>query len=135
MDNYHRNVKSIKLITDGDTFTCTVDLGYGVSIEETYRFAGINAYETTRRGSWDNDLTKEEIDAHLDKGKQARARVRELLKEYAVAVWVVSSKPDKFEKGKYGRYLGTIWIKDGGGQSVNVNKLLVDEGLAYYKEY
>lgn len=47
-------------------------------------------------------------------------------------VWLQTIK-DK--KGKYGRYLGEIWIQDAQSQWINVNDLIVEKGFAEYKEY
>jgi len=41
----------------------------------------------------------------------------------------------KDKKGKYGRYLADIWLKDESGNWINVNNLLVQQGHAVYKEY
>ena len=40
----------------------------------------------------------------------------------------------KDKKGKYGRYLGEIWLPHE-GEIINVNDLLVKQGYAEYKEY
>ena len=40
----------------------------------------------------------------------------------------------KDKKGKYGRYLGELWVKQG-RRMVNVNDLLVAEGYAKFVEY
>ncbi len=40
----------------------------------------------------------------------------------------------KDRKGKYGRYLGEIWVKQG-RRMVNVNDLLVTEGYAKHVGY
>lgn len=47
-------------------------------------------------------------------------------------IWIQTIK-DK--KGKYGRYLAEIWLKDGKDQWININDLMVDKGFTEYKEY
>jgi hypothetical protein len=41
----------------------------------------------------------------------------------------------KDKKGKYGRYLGEIWLENPSGDLVNMNDRMVDEGFAVYKDY
>ena len=53
------------------------------------------------------------------------------LNEYAVRY----AKVIKDKKGKYGRYLGEIFLKQADGSWLNINDELVNKGLASYKEY
>ena len=41
----------------------------------------------------------------------------------------------KDRKGKYGRYLGEIWLEAEDGKLININDLLVEKGFAEYKDY
>ena len=41
----------------------------------------------------------------------------------------------KDRKGKYGRYLRTIWVKDENGKYFNVNVKLVEDGYAVKVDY
>ncbi|MGA8265411.1 MAG: thermonuclease family protein [Ignavibacteriaceae bacterium] len=41
----------------------------------------------------------------------------------------------KDKKGKYGRYLGEIWLNMDGKDFINVNDLLVKKKYAVYKKY
>lgn len=93
-------------VYDGDTVTAVVDLGFHVSQEMTLRLCGIDTPEV--RGE------------ERPQGIVARDRLRELILDKDV---VIRTKKDKREK--YGRYLATVYVN-----GVDVNALLVDEGLA-----
>ncbi len=103
-------------VYDGDTCTVDIDLGLGVWVRgEKIRLARINAPE----------LRKEE----RPRGILSRDRLRELIRGRQIILQTIRDK-----KGKYGRYLGEIWLVDEDGP-VNVNDLLVSEGFAEYKDY
>jgi micrococcal nuclease len=108
---YKYHAKLIRVI-DGDTIEASVDLGFGLRYQILIRLYGINAPETRTR-----DL------------KEKKAGIA--AKEYLIELMRDSKDNFILEShgvGKYGRCLGTILIND-----VNVNKLLIKEGLA--KEY
>ena len=94
-------------VYDGDTVTLDIDLGFNHSMNnQKIRLFGINTPEV--RG------------VEREAGLISKQRVKELI--LSKNVTLISHK-DK--TGKYGRWLGTI-IVDG----INVNQLLLDEGLA-----
>jgi len=102
--NYRARCKSVY---DGDTVTLDIDLGFGVwMLHQKVRLFGINTPEI--RG------TERAL------GLVSAARLRELIDGKEIALL---SHKDK--TGKYGRWLGTIYIDD-----ININQLLLDEGLA-----
>jgi micrococcal nuclease len=108
---YKYSAKLIRVI-DGDTVDALIDLGFSVWIKKRIRLYGIDAPETRTR-----DL-------------QEKVRGLEA-KDWLVKT--IAAANDEFillshGVGKYGRCLGTILIND-----VNVNKLLINEGLA--KDY
>ncbi|MCH7613820.1 MAG: thermonuclease family protein, partial [Candidatus Marinimicrobia bacterium] len=41
----------------------------------------------------------------------------------------------KDKKGKYGRYIGEIWVQDKKSKYTNINDELVKAGMAEYKSY
>ena len=89
----------VKSVYDADTFTGTIDLGFGLHMsKQKFRLYGINAYEVTLR----HGTTVEE----KQKGISGRDAVRKLLiKNNKVLVETV-----KTSKGKYGRYLAIVWV-------------------------
>ena len=94
-------------VYDGDSITVDIDLGFNHwMLKQKIRLFGINTPEV--RGS--------------DRlgGLIARDRLRELIEGRDI---ILASHRDR--AGKYGRWLGTIYIDD-----ININKLLLDEGLA-----
>ena len=94
-------------VYDGDTVTLDIDLGFNHSMNnQKIRLFGINTPEV--RG------------VEREAGLISKQRVKDLILLKNV---ILISHKDK--TGKYGRWLGTI-IVDG----INVNQLLLDEGLA-----
>jgi len=113
---YEYKIRKILKIYDGDTITVEVELGFGVTKKEKLRLALINAPEM--RGS------------EKDKGTLSRDWLREKLYSAEEQGKDIIIKTMKDKKGKYGRYIAEIFIDD-----ISVNRELVNEGLAVYKEY
>ena len=93
-------------VYDGDSVTLDVNLGFDITMRKKIRLLGINTPEI--RGD------------ERDAGLVARDRMRELIDDKDV---IIVTHKDR--GGKYGRLLATIYL-DG----VNINQLLIDEGLA-----
>lgn len=107
-------------VVDGDTVDLEIDLGMKLFIRERVRLYGINSSEIfgVKVGS-----------PEYEAGMKCKNRVNELLSNKAV--WINTLK-DKQEK--YGRYLAIIFFIDN-DQYVNLNDLLVTEGLAVKASY
>lgn len=113
---YHYRALVTK-VYDGDTCTVDIDLGLGSWIRgEKVRLYRINAPEV--RG------------AERPAGLRSRDFLRSKILDKEVLLETVKDK-----KGKYGRYLADIWLKDENGNWANINDLLVQQGHAVYKEY
>jgi len=97
----------VRKVYDGDTVTVDIDLGFDVVLQkQKIRLLRINAPEV--RGE------------QRPEGLKSRDALRERIGNK----WVkVKTQQDK--KGKYGRWLGEIWLDD-----VCVNDWLLQEGLA-----
>lgn len=94
-------------VYDGDTVTANISLGFNMwMLKQKIRLYGIDTPEL--RG-------EERAD-----GLVAKARLEELVMNKEI---LLESHLDK--SGKFGRWLGTLIV-----EGVNVNQLLVDEGLA-----
>ena len=105
-DLYTYNARCTSVF-DGDSVTLDVDLGFKHwMLGQKIRLFGINTPEV--RG------------AERPLGLIARDRLRGLIEGRDI---ILASHRDR--AGKYGRWLGTIYIDD-----ININKLLLDEGLA-----
>ncbi len=103
-------------VYDGDTCTVDIDLGLKTWVRgEKIRLIRINAPEVKGK-------TRKE-------GLRSRDFLREIILDKEIIIGTFKDK-----KGKYGRYLGEIWLpKD--GEFLNVNDFLVEQGYAEYKEY
>lgn len=97
----------VRRVYDGDTITVDIDLGFGVCLQkQKIRMSGINAPEV--RGE----------------ERQQGLLSRDALREKISNKWVkIKTRKDK--KGKYGRWIGEVWLDE-----VNVNQWLITEGLA-----
>ncbi|OQX95887.1 nuclease [candidate division KSB1 bacterium 4572_119] len=99
-------------VYDGDTCTVNIDLGLHVwQMDEKIRLARIDAPE----------LRGEE----RPQGLVSRDFLRDLILDKNIILETIKDK-----KGKYGRYLGEIWIEDESGQFYNVNDRMVADGYA-----
>lgn len=105
---YTYKAKAIS-VYDGDTVTLVVDLGFKISTEVKLRLEGIDTPEL-RGGS---DETKQ-------RARDARDHLRRRLDEGAVRVQTT-------KKGKYGRWLGVLWVGD---STESINDELVRLGHA-----
>ena len=106
----------VTAVYDGDTITVDFDLGLHTWIKgEKIRLHRINAPE----------LRGEE----RPRGLLSRDYLRELILGKEI---IIETFKDK--RGKYGRYLGEVWLLIG-EDYVNINDDLVRKGFADYKEY
>tara|TARA_R110002051_G_scaffold323024_1_gene415348 strand:+ start:58 stop:411 length:354 start_codon:yes stop_codon:yes gene_type:complete len=108
---YEYKIKTIDHIVDGDTFDCSLDLGFNITHKIRVRMYGINTPESRTR-----DLEEKA------KGLESKKRLIELLEIWEGDLIVQTNK-----KGKYGRYLGTLFAGEIG---ININKQLIEEGFA-----
>lgn len=115
---YCYKVRIVKII-DGDSVRLDIDRGFDDwLVNQNVRLTGLNAPETRTR-----DLDEKE------QGFKVWAWVKnkfEINGEYAI----MESQYDK--TGKYGRILGTFWLKDEDGELYNLNELMLNEGLAEF---
>lgn len=106
-------------IVDGDTVDVVISLGFNTFSEQRIRLYGINTPETRTRD-----------DAEKKRGLIAKEFLREQLMkvEYKIELHTFQD-----EQGKFGRYLGNIFIQR--GRLTNLNKLMVKEGHAVENYY
>ena len=101
---------TVTKVYDGDTITVDFDLGFGILIrKQKIRLLGINTPEV--RGP------------EKPQGIISRDALRQ-----RILGKVVTIKTSKDKKGKYGRWLGEVYIEE-----ENINQWLITEG--YAKEY
>jgi micrococcal nuclease len=102
-------------VYDGDTILDLVlDLGFNVRVEIKTRLMGINAPEVRGEEKEKGIETKNWL---VDKMKEAQIHNKLFIQSHT-------------EQGKFGRWLITVW-----SGSINLNKLMVEEGYARFKEY
>ena len=115
MENYIYKAK-IESIYDGDTMTCTIDCGFGVYLsKQKIRLFGIDTPEV--RG----DEKKDGI------------RIRDIVRKKLLGK-EITLKTIKDKKGKYGRYLGIIYLNEN-NDYININEWLVENHYAEKKIY
>ena len=104
---------TIRSMYDADTVRVDWDLGAGTTIQnEPLRLFGINAPELRGDEREQGLISRDALRAKIPPGTEV----------------IIETIKDK--KGKYGRYLAEIYLDD-----LHVNKWLVDNGYAVYKEY
>ena len=109
-DTYKAHVTGVY---DGDTITADINVGLNiVLIGEKLRLFGIDAPEV--RGS------------SRPEGLKSRDWLRRLILNRDIYIKTLP----KDKKGKYGRYIVTVYYKN-----VNVNEAMVKVGFAVYKNY
>ena len=114
---YEYKIKTIDHIVDGDTFDCSLDLGFNITHKIRVRMYGINTPESRTR-----DLEEKA------RGLASKKRLIELLEQHEGDLILQTNK-----KGKYGRYLGTVFADQNAGdgqEQTNINSQLIDEGYA-----
>jgi len=98
---------TITKVYDGDTITADIDLGFGIILKkQKIRLLGINTPEV--RGP-------ERADGIL-----SRNALRQRILDKQVII-----RTSKDKKGKYGRWLGEVYVED-----ENINQWLITEGYA-----
>lgn len=97
----------VRKVYDGDTITCDISLGFDVELKgQKIRLSRINTPEV--RG----------------KEREEGLKSRDALREKIANKWVVI-KTQKDKKGKFGRWLGEVWLDD-----TCMNDWLLQEGYA-----
>lgn len=118
MYEYKVRPGSIRIV-DGDTLVCSIQLGFHVETRQTLRLLGINTPEL--RGP------------ERKQGLVAKRAVRDMLRGREVRVKTVRRRGHD-RKGKYGRYIATIFFKVD-GKWHNLNQKLLTAGLASKVSY
>lgn len=118
-ETWVRHATVVKVV-DGDTVDLAVDLGYNVTFTDRFRLEGIDTPEV-----YGVKKTSEEY----KRGQKASTFAKEWVTGQEGRVLVRSAR----NRGKYGRWLATIYAADGEGKSLNVQ--LVESGNAIYRKY
>lgn len=122
-------------VTDGDTMTVSVDLGFKITQEITVRLLGINTAEVP---SWIHfeAVTWDDIDLDANPRFQLAKDQIEFVRswfntaiERSVDSWALVVDTEKDDTGKYGRMLADFYRRDSDGEwdSQSLADALVDE--------
>lgn len=117
---YEYNATVLRVV-DGDTVDLRVDLGFGISVNERFRLAGIDAPESRTK-----DLQEKA------KGLLSTVVLSEFLASHDNRCVIVTQKD---EKGKFGRYLCTLLVRGEHSGMIDINAKLVETGHAVWKDY
>ena len=110
-------------VVDGDTVDLMVDLGFSVKIKERFRLEGIDAPESRTR-----DLEEKA------RGLAATEHLKLLIGFVPDGELKVQTEKDT--KGKYGRYIGTLFGEHSSFPGrININDTMVVDGHAIRKSY
>jgi len=93
-------------IVDGDTVDLLVDCGFNIIKKERIRFYGVDAWETRGEERERGLLAKQFVEEVIPVGSEVMVRTGK-------------------EQGKFGRYLGEIFVND-----ESLNEMLLEEGHA-----
>ncbi len=111
-------------VVDGDTVDLWVDLGFNIRVHERFRLARIDAPESRTK-----DV------AEKIRGQDATI----FLEKQLHTAWCIKVQTEKDKKGKYGRWIGTIYTahkpNPDSDDWKDINSLMVTEGHAIFKDY
>ena len=109
---YEYKCLTIRVI-DGNTIDAEIDLGFNVLVRQRIKLHGVLTPDIK---SFDVN-TKESA-------QRSKARLIEIIGKEFFCQTVLN------KRGKAGRTLGHVFLKDLSGNRINVNQQLIDEGLA-----
>jgi len=115
---YKYKAKVAKIV-DGDTIDVVIDLGFKITTNQRIRLRGINTPETysVKKGS-----------EEYKKGMAAKEFVIKRIEANSYEAIIETNK----YTGKYGRYIGTVWLAD---NTTSLNDELVEKGFAVVANY
>lgn len=107
----------VTAVYDGDTCTVNVDMGLGIwKHNQTIRLWKVNTPEL--RGP------------EREQGIEVRDFVRDYILDKDILLRTILDKRGEDQTGKFGRLLGEILVEDETGELININELLLAEGMA-----
>ena len=107
---YHYEIE-ITSVYDGDTVTADIHVGFGITlVGQKLRLYGINTPEVRGPEKPDGIITRDEV----------RTKI-------LGQTLIMDSHGDS--KGKYGRWLATLWLEEENGSWTNINDWIVTSGL------
>jgi len=104
-------------VVDGDTFDCTLDLGFDIYLKQRCRMMGMDTPESRTR-----DLEEKY------RGLLSKQYLKDQLKKASNNVILRCDDDD--ETGKFGRVLADVIYISEDGTEININKDMIKEGYA-----
>lgn len=108
-------------VVDGDTAILMVDLGCDVHLKIRVRLYGLNTPEI-------HGISKNSEE--YQKGIAAKNFLEQLITNRDLIVRTYKTKGGEEKRGKYGRYLAEIWLREDFPDKPSVNQRLLDGGYA-----
>ena len=117
---YVYRAQTVRVI-DGDTCILLLDLGCDIHFKTRVRLYGLNTPEIHSI-----DKNSEEY----AQGIKARNFLEGMITDHDLIVHTYKMKNDEEKRGKYGRYLATIWRREDYPDKPSINQQLLDNQLA-----
>jgi len=100
-------------VIDGSTIDAEVDLGFNVLVRQRIKLHGVNAADIRSADPKEKE-----------RAQQARTRLVDLIGKEFYCHTIMN------KRGKAGRTLGHVYIIDANENRIDVNQILINEGLA-----
>ena len=100
-------------VIDGSTIDAEIDLGFNVLVRQRIKLHGVNAPDI-----------KSSDPKEKEHAQKARSRLVELIGKEFYCHTIMN------KRGKAGRTLGHVHIMDANENRIDVNQILINEGLA-----
>jgi len=115
---YTYRAEALKIV-DGDTCSLLLDLGCDVHLKVRVRLYGVNTPEI-------HGVAKDSEEYR--KGIEAQQFLARLIMNRELIVKTYKTKHGSERRGKYGRYLAEIWVREDYPDKPSVNQRLLDGG-------
>jgi micrococcal nuclease len=106
-------------IVDGDTIDVIIDLGFKMTTNQRIRLEGINTPETYN------------VKKDSEEYKKGMAAKKFVIQRIEANDYEAVIETEKYT-GKYGRYIGIVWLAD---STTSLNDELVEKGFAVVANY
>ncbi len=124
---YEFHIERPEDIIDGDTMDINIDVGFGITIRERIRLYGIN---TPEMKTLEGKKVRSLIEKLLWRGRASKQYFIHTMKKNLKNQNGLMAFSDDVKKGKYGRYLGDVYVKESDGDIWHLNETILANGLA-----
>ena len=109
---YEYKARLVRVI-DGGTIDADIDIGFQIHIGQRIKLYGVDAPDA-----------RSQDHVERDKGLASKNRLIEILPKEIIVQTMLN------KRGKVGRILGIVFIKEEHGELTNINDLIIKEGFA-----